>query len=66
MPELNLMGAHLIVDKEFVICFNNDNLLIVKETLVDMRRMPLSCPSALSNSKDDMGNEWVVDLLEKD
>ena len=41
-------------------------LLIVKEMSIDMRKTPVSPLSAPSNSRDDIGNEWVIDLWEMD
>ena len=62
VPKRNLVGIHPIMDREFMIYFNNDNLLVVKETPIDTRRISLPYLPTLLNSTDDIGNERVVDL----
>ena len=59
------MGTHPIVNKEFMVCFNNDNLLVMKETPVNIRRVPFLCLSTPLNSKDHIGNKHVTNLRER-
>ena len=43
-------------DKEFVVCFNNDNRSVIKELPIDVRGVPLM-DLDVSSSKDEQGDE---------
>ena len=50
-----------IADKEFVVSFDDNNQLVIRELPVDMRRVPLLDFETCS-SKDEMRSEWVEAL----
>ena len=51
VPKLNIEGMGLIVDKEIIVHFNDDNHLVVKEKPVDTRNIVLLPYPQLFNSK---------------
>ena len=50
-------------DKEFVMCFDDDNHLIIRELPIDIRGV-LLMDFELSSSQDKHGSEWVEELEE--
>ena len=60
-PELKLQWW--VPNKEFLVCFDNGNQLIIRELPVEMKRIPV-LDLETSSSKDELGSEWVEELLE--
>ena len=60
-PELILQRR--VPDKEFVICFDNDNKPSVKELPIDVRGI-LLMDLEVSSSQDEHGSEWVEEMMD--
>ena len=63
MQEWILQGR--VLDKEFIVCFDDNNRPTIKELPIDVRGVPLM-DLEVSSSKDEQGCEWVKDLGEMD
>ena len=68
MPSQTIGASELILqrrvpDKEFVLCFGNDNNHSIKELPIDVRGI-LLIDLELSSSQDEHGSEWVEEMAD--